>query len=245
MFVQLDYYLCFFLLGWNHQTRQTNTPRSLKKTPQIFYLRNLLGRAFKAFHPWSHWELLTPCDVSQKVPTDSWNIPQVLYPQILQYERNSESWTRVWGSLEFFWFFQGIVTWHHVNHWKRSVLLIAAWCWTPLSTTIVCLNHWTRFFSRDLNLWINFERHLDGPYFQPAGNLGWHAHHTKQDQDYKVVACVRDVFEDQTPDGPNRGEEQFSGPFKQPPGPEKETTEPSWERSHILPFQIDDFSGFP
>jgi len=36
-----------------------------------------------------------------------------------------------------------------------------------------------------------------------------------KDQDYKVVACVRDVFEDQTPDGPNHGKEQFSGPFKQ------------------------------
>ena len=37
---------------------------------------------------------------------------------------------------------------------------------------------------------------------------------------------MRDVFEDQTPDGPNHGTEQFSGPFKQPPCGEKIT---SWE----------------
>ena len=34
-------------------------------------------------------------------------------------------------------------------------------------------------------------------------------------KDYHVVACVRDIFDDKAIDGPNRGQEQFSGPFKQ------------------------------
>ena len=34
-------------------------------------------------------------------------------------------------------------------------------------------------------------------------------------KDFHVAACVRDIFDDNSMDGPNRGKEQFSGPFKQ------------------------------